>query len=153
MNRITDYKYVEAIERACRSIPDAILDLVRVDFFCGTDPIYAGLIKDYDTGDGRSYKDTACFHNGIDKPTIILPVFETPETIVHEFGHALDWVLGCKESTNYFYSDIYEIPQVDEWKENSTEVFANAFLFYLAEEKWQYERKLAELYYLFDSLS
>lgn len=159
MERIPNNKYSEAIERAFRPIPQGIRDLIKVDFLCGTDSIFAGLETDELTGDGRSYRITAhycpndaqCLPVYLRKPTIVLPVLETPETIVHELGHALDNVLGEREEGVY-YTDLHQIPKFASWVDDDAETFAEAFLSYLAINEYGDESKIQELFSFFNSL-
>jgi hypothetical protein len=99
MNRLVDAAYREAIGAGMAIIPAAIMARLRhVHFLTGIDPVWAGLHSYTDTDDGRAYSQTAhCayqHHTSDQTTTIVLPVPELPDVVVHELGHALDEVLG-----------------------------------------------------------
>ena len=103
MQRITNYRYIEAIGYAFSLLPSNLSErLSYVHFFTGTDPVFAGLHDFIDTQDGRSYRNTAhaCFSesalNNRERTTIVLPELDdaNPYVIVHELGHCLDEILG-----------------------------------------------------------
>ena len=70
MERIPDQRYSELIGEAYSCIPPNIVKLIdHVHFFCGTDPVYAGLVKDstvlvegvkYSTRNWMYYMDQYC---------------------------------------------------------------------------------------------
>lgn len=122
MNRLRWQRQAEAIDAALRMIPAGIRARVcTADFFCGVDPIFAGLHSFATPGDGRSYRDTAhvCypFHlNGAADArnvTVVIPTFQPPDVVVHELGHVLDHALGfdhpCAEPvTGYATTNAWE---------------------------------------------
>lgn len=122
MRRITQ-AHSPAIERAFEVIGPRLADRLRhVDFFCGTDPIWAGLHSFQKTVGGNSYGAVAhcCFRNHTsDKSvTVVLPVLVPPSTVVHELGHAL----------HYEYAlDHVALPVTDYAKTDRFEAFAEAF--------------------------
>lgn len=94
------------LEAGLDLIPDRVRQIAHTRFLCGVDPLFVGLHDVRDTGDGRSYRDTAhaCYpwHVPDGKPTIVLPAGfverEHPEwqvyVVVHEYGHIFDWATG-----------------------------------------------------------
>lgn len=101
MQRVVGTGYREVIEAGFDLIPPGIRErLTHTHFLCGVDPAYVGLHKYGDTGDGRSYSETAHVAFGrwhmphrsaADRiTTVVLPVLVRPHTIVHELGHVLD---------------------------------------------------------------
>ena len=108
------------IEAAYASIPSRLASyLSHVDFFCGTDPIWAGLIQegsDNPAKGGRSFRDTWCTvysHHLLlpkdkCKTTIMIPKLSRYEretfwgiySICHELGHVLDEKLGWVHQTS-----------------------------------------------------
>ncbi|OPZ79723.1 MAG: hypothetical protein BWY79_00273 [Actinobacteria bacterium ADurb.Bin444] len=135
MNRLTDYRFSSLIQAGLRLIPSVVADQLRhVHFFTGTDPIYAGLFTDEDTGDGRSYRDTWChcsphhlarLPKALRQTTIVMPSIQRgypeevlPALVVHELGHALDDVLGWRHTP---------APLTRYAKTNRCEAFADAF--------------------------
>lgn len=124
MQRIVTADYREAIAEAFAIIPERIAErLQHVQFFTGTDPVWAGLHPYRDTGDGRSYSDTAhcayTFHTLDHRTTIVLPTPQAadPFVVVHELGHALDEVLGFDHAA---------VPVTEYARVNRQEAFAEA---------------------------
>ena len=107
MRRITTNAYSSLIEAGYSKIPLGLQARLRdVDFFTGSDPIFAGLGVSEFTEDGRSKRETShCSyaHNQISLPkslrrtTVVLPEPTsrlTPFDIVHELGHVLHEFVG-----------------------------------------------------------
>lgn len=98
-----------------------------VDLLIGADPIYVGLHGHEDTGDGRSYRDTAHVVHAFGqttlprarrKTTVVMPEVLEPWAVVHELGHVLDEQLGWQ----------YEAQPVTAYAmTNRQEAFAEAF--------------------------
>jgi hypothetical protein len=151
MDRIPNSYYAEGISYARSLIPPKINDLIgNVDFFCGTDPIFAGLHSYENIGDGRSYRDTAhCLYpNHIDGPrsrkniTIAIPEKKISTYVyLHEMGHVLDY------RTNF---DHNAFPLTKYANNSSQEAFAEAFAhwFYkdLKENSWEAGRDSFEFF-------
>jgi hypothetical protein len=117
-----DPSYREAIAQARSVIPDPILDRVaEVGFLCGVDPVFAGLHRWTEaTFDGIGtvrYAETA--HYDPASATVVLPTYVSPAVVVHELGHALDFLtepgLDPAPVTSYAAT-------------NRREAFAEAFL-------------------------
>ena len=98
MNRVKTGGYGAAIAASFDLIPAALHDLIRPEFLCGSDPVFAGLHRYESTTDGRSYRNTAhCtydFHQmhlprARRSTTVVLPVVPSVRTVVHELGHVL----------------------------------------------------------------
>jgi hypothetical protein len=113
-----------AIEGALRALPKPVRELVeRVDFFCGIDPVWAGLTSAEASDDGRSlreipyceYRYTQA-HLPADRrrTTIVLPTERAANipTVRHELGHALHEILGwfgpVRPITEYAKTSAYE---------------------------------------------
>ena len=146
MERIPDSRYSELIEDAYSCIPPNIAKLVsHVHFFCGTDPVYAGIIKDDKFvigGEHHSHRDWMYYVQDYSKywnvskqlrhPTIVIPrldmkLYIDQVDIIHELGHALDYALPF---------DIIDIVPVTEYaKQDNVEAFAEAFTSWLC---WDY---------------
>lgn len=132
MNRCAGTGFREPVGVALQAIPAAIRErLSGVSFFCGADPVFAGLHSYEDTEDDRSYRDTGhClypFHQlhrpADDRPTtIVLPVVEPPKYVVHEIGHAVDELTGFTHLAR---------PVTKYAKTNRREAFAEAFTAWL----------------------
>lgn len=83
-------------------IPESLHDLLRPDWLCGVDPVFAGLHPYAIAADGRSYGATAhvappdaqSLAKSNRATTVVLPVAEEPWVIVHELGHVLHDRLG-----------------------------------------------------------
>jgi hypothetical protein len=105
-----------------RGIPKSLHDLLRCDFLCGVDPVFADLHQHEETFDGRSYRGTAHVayeHNQMHRPraarvdTVVLPTPEHPIDVIHELGHILHgrlkfrW-LAAEPVSAYAKSDPYE---------------------------------------------
>lgn len=128
-SRVPVGPYGQAIGAALDVIPVAVVRrLEHVRFVCGVDPVFAGLHRYGDTGDGRSYAVTAhcCYRFHLDGPadrrvtTVVLPVpaDATVPVIVHELGHALHEVVGL---------DHVAVPVSAYATTNTWEAFAEAF--------------------------
>jgi hypothetical protein len=103
MNRLVGTGFSTAIAEAMTVIPTGLHRLIECDFFCGADPVFAGLTSYVDTDDGRSYRTTAHtlyeFHQehmsrSQRAITVVLPESVSPSTVVHELGHVLHARLG-----------------------------------------------------------
>lgn len=106
-NRITSQRRAEAIAQGFALIPPGIRQrLEHVAFFTG-DPVFAGLHHaEGCEGDpyGRSLRNTAhhCDPEAVERPaaerrsTVVLPSESDGRAwlVVHELGHALDYLLG-----------------------------------------------------------
>lgn len=121
MDRLIGHGYRESIGAALRMIPLGLHHLLDADFLCGSDPIFVGLHEFRDATDGRSYLDTAhCAypHHQLRLPktqrrtTVVLPVPESPEVVVHELGHALharlEWEHDADPVTRYAHVNRFE---------------------------------------------
>ena len=147
MERIPDSRYSELIEDAYSCIPPNIAKLIsHVHFFCGTDPVYAGLVKEktlifpgtegvFSTRNWIYYMNYNCtdwvINKSLRSPTIFLPNFNsipkgfalTTHDVLHELGHVLDFVLPF---------EILDITPVTEYAESSNlEAFAESFVSWL----------------------
>jgi hypothetical protein len=127
MERITDFHYAEAIRYSLNLLPCWLKKrLQSVQFFTGTDPLFAGLHNYKDTKDSRSYRNTAhvCYPwnaiNPKEQTTIVLPTpaDAKPYVIIHEIGHCVDEVLGFQYDA---------LPINDYAKSNRYEAFAESF--------------------------
>jgi hypothetical protein len=128
-HRIRRQVDAEAIGHALTLIPSGIRRrLAHVRFIAGVDPVFIGLHRFAETGDRRSYRDTAhavypCHltnRPADDRGTgVVLPVPQDPEIVVHELGHALHEAIGfdCHTPT-----PVTEYAKTDTW-----EAFAEAF--------------------------
>lgn len=103
MSRIPNVRFAESVRIGLEWVPAGIRRLlVHVQFVCGVDPVFAGFHGMTETGDGRSYRDTAhcCYPWHLNGPksrrvtTIMLPVHVGPSVVVHELGHALHEIVG-----------------------------------------------------------
>lgn len=150
MQRVVSHQYTELIESGFDLIPKAIADRLRhIQFFTGTDPVFAGLIADKDTKDGRSYRATWCcsypWNQKVeDKRTTIImtdlqleyPKALRPVMVVHELAHCLHEVLDFEPHPR----PVTKYAQVDKW-----EAFAEAFTLWLFPSYGQYYRILEEI--------
>ena len=105
--------------------------LSHVDFFAGSDPVFAGLHDYRDASLGRSYRSVAHFcypeHVGGGNPTVVVPSPVHPVVVVHELGHAL----------NECFRDAPVPPPVSKYAaRNALEAFAEAFTVMVAPEDW-----------------
>ena len=107
MIRVKSNAYSSLIEAGYARMPGGIRHLLRdVDFFTGTDPIFAGLGAVEDSDDGRSLRSTshcAYAHNqghlpkALRRTTVVLPepaASLNPYVVVHELGHVLHEIVG-----------------------------------------------------------
>lgn len=132
MHRICGSGYREPIAVALRLVPTRLLDIMEFDFFCGVDPVFAGLHSYPDTPDGRSYKNTAhvaypCHitaHADRRRTTLVLPTRREANwaTILHEMGHVLDYRIGFSHTAK---------PVTPYAEKNRREAFAEAFVSWL----------------------
>ena len=126
MDRAKPGGYAGVIDYIRNCIPKRINDQIRTDWFCGTDPVFAGLHDSLDTFDGRSYRDTAhtCYPYHIAGPrdrkrmTIVLPTVPDWYTVLHELGHVLDHRLEFSHTA---------APVTEYAGANRQEAFAEAF--------------------------
>lgn len=111
MIRIVSSKYAELISASFDRLPPGMASRLRsTHFFTGISPIYAGLLEDWKTKDGRSYHKVWCaaYSHHLERlpkkyrqTTIIMPEFHKgysamvlPMLVIHELGHVLDEILG-----------------------------------------------------------
>ena len=141
MERIVNQQYAELIAEAYSAIPDNIIKMINhVHFFCGTDPIFAGLENDEPINNGASPK--VCSHylpesrqflpKYLRHPTIILvekPEYLLPHHIIHELGHVLNRATDWYE----YRTPILEVTEYA--KTDFEEAFAEAFTSWLI---WDY---------------
>ena len=108
MKRLVSNAYLPSIQRALELTGRLGQRLCFVDWFTGTDPVWAGL-HSYDlTDDRRSYRTESHtvypYHQRIAvtlrSPTIVLPKPRRPAVLVHELGHILDFLLGFDHQAN-----------------------------------------------------
>lgn len=127
MNRIP-YGYAPVISAGLDCVPDAILDLLHLDWLCGVDPSWVGFHSFRDAGayKGQQFAYSECAHY-VDpynaeiwtRPTIVLPRRKHyPREIVHEIGHALDTLDGWRHTA---------VPCTDYAREDRYEAYAEAF--------------------------
>jgi hypothetical protein len=139
MNRIHDSLPARAVGRGLDYIPSRLLDLVKVEFVIGVDPVFAGIHKFKDRQIGESvyqYKEVAhCVlavhqtHRPMDdrNTKIVLPSnrnydwndFYGLQTVIHEFGHATQ--------DRFDLYGHHAFPVSDYAKTNVYEAFAEAF--------------------------
>lgn len=128
MNRLHTYKQNPEIQQALLSIPKPLHRFLYCDWCIGADPVYIGLHNFDDTGNERSYRDTAHvvypFHIACDRKetTLVLPVVEGVKTVVHELGHVLHYNLGFPDPVLSMVSDYAG--------NNRWELYAEAFTVY-----------------------
>ncbi len=125
-------KHHAAISEGLARYPTKLLEIIPVAFWTD-DPIWTGLHDHTDTGDGRSYADTAHAvypeHSVLDRPMIVLPerpgdetVPELTRVVVHEVAHLLDWQLGQR----------HDLPALNFYAEtNRQEAFAESVVAWL----------------------
>ena len=117
---------------AVSALPELLRErLAHVDFFAGSDPVFAGLHGFRDASLGRSYREVAHFcypeHVGGGNPTVVSPSPEHPVVVVHELGHAL----------HELFRDAPIPPPVSTYAgQNAQEAFAEAFTVMVAPEAW-----------------
>ena len=155
MNRI-GYGYSESISYAFSLLPNAIRNRLQyTHFLTGVDPIWVGLHNYIDTGDGRSYHNTAHVSypwNAINKhgqTTVVLPLLKDahPYVIIHELGHCLDEILEFRHNA---------LPVNEYAKTNRLEAFAEAFAcqyFWLVDKAEQIFLSDKATQYLFSQLA
>lgn len=99
--------YRPALETARSMLPQKVVETAPLRFLCGVSPLFVGLHGYDDTGDGRSYADTAhaCYpyHTSDGYPRVVLPYDHAVVSrsldwqtmiYVHEIGHIFDWATG-----------------------------------------------------------
>ena len=127
MQRIHGTGYVTAITAALAILPAWLAHMLRpTHFLCGIDPLYAGLHSFPEAEDGRSLRDTAhvAYGHHINAAraqavtTVVLPLVEPPEVVLHELGHVLHERLGFAPAPE----PVTAYAEVDEF-----EAFAEAF--------------------------
>ncbi len=154
MQRVANRDSLSALQEALRLIPKSLHSRIQCDLLLGVSPVKAGLFDFIDTGDGRNYHDTACVFYGCrqqglalskQRTTLCIPVEETPETFVHEFGHVLDETLGFE----WLLSPICQYA-----KTNRFEAFACAFTAFIVPHTVHKDRPLTNDEWLFfDAIS
>ena len=133
--RVPDARWREPIGEAFAIIGPRMTDRIGPVRFICADPVFIGLHHFTDTGDGRSYRNTAhcCYGSHIARPaddrltTVVLPEPPTLDTVVHELGHALDAALGFTHDA---------VPVTHYAQTDRQEAFAEAFV---AWHWWGYE--------------
>lgn len=114
-------------------------------------PSWIGLMEKDQFDDGRSTDDTACFLT--DKKAIILYDWDMDEeegfsTVLHEFGHAIDYALGLRTGKGTFlstidsniYSGWMKGNALDSYADiNPREYFAQAFMAYYTNKLTTYK--------------
>ena len=151
MERLADYSYSTLIGAAFDVIPSTIKKMLYyTHFLTGTNPIKAGLHNYINCDDGRFYCNTGHFVTpesqfilplALRHPTIVLPTLIPVYHVVHELGHALDYILGGLHIAR---------PVSDYAKTNREEAFAEAFTSWLF---WGYgEQPDTSTLTLFESL-
>ena len=126
MDRLKAGGFASVIEATYQLIPPTIRNLIRPHFFCGTDPVFAGLHDYLDVADGRSYRETAHvaydFNQRLSRSqrhiTVVLPTLPSIEVLIHELGHVLDERLD-------FEPDVTPVTRYGQT--NRYEAFAEAF--------------------------
>jgi IrrE N-terminal-like domain len=129
VNRAKPGGYSQTIDYIRRCIPKRIDEQIRTDWFCETDPIFAGLHNFEDIpSDGRSYRNTAhtvwpehqLGPRDRKQMTIVLPKDCKHDwyTVLHELGHVLHHRLGNEHVAR---------PVTDYAETNHREAFAEAF--------------------------
>lgn len=144
MERIINQRYAELIGEVYSGIPTNIVNMINhVHFFCGTDPVFAGIENDTPINNGSSPRVCCHYlppcHQLLPKhrrhPTIVLvddPIYLDVADIVHELGHVLDSVTG-------FYTYQGSILEVTEYaKTDFCEAVAEAFTSWLI---WDYGKE------------
>ena len=130
MNRIKPGGYGELIDHIRCCIPKRIDDQLHTDWFCETDPVFAGLHTYEQIGDGRSYRDTAhtlwpeqqLGPRDRRQMTIVLPQTDSWYAVLHELGHVLHYRLGNEHVAQ---------PVTKYAQTNHLESFAEAFVVFL----------------------
>lgn len=112
--------YAESISAALAVVPSRLHRYLQCDFFCGADPVFAGLHTYTVTDFGNAYSSvphTVYVHNQAHLTashrvtTIVLPGVYIPGWIIHELGHVLHERVGwplTSPVTAYGHSNGYE---------------------------------------------
>jgi len=122
MRRLVGKGYATSISTALDALPTWLSDELRaVPFFCGVDPVFAGLHDFTCSDDGRNYASTAhvvypehLTHRPRNErqATIVLPEVESPWVVIHELGHILHERLGFPPApepvTGYAATNVFE---------------------------------------------
>jgi hypothetical protein len=130
MDRVKRGGYAALIEAAYQAIPEPLHRLIHPAFFCGTDPIFAGLHSYEDASYDRSYRDTAhvAYAFNINGPaerrrvTVVMPELIDLEELLHELGHVLHQSLDF---------DHIAVPVTWYAEDDQYEAFAEAFISWL----------------------
>ena len=108
MDRLVSNDYAVTIAAAKNLYPPNLHKFIACDFLTGTDPIFAGLHDHVDASYGRTLRNTAhCayeMHQMIRpksqrRVTVVLPVPETVDTVVHELAHVMHQAIGWMRTT------------------------------------------------------
>lgn len=147
MQRVTSQRVAEAVAFGLSFLPAPILELAEADVFVG-DPVFAGLHHYDTTADGRAYNECAHVafpHQSTDgRTTVVLPGVPRVSTVIHEFGHALDWKLNALSGGR---SPDFA-PVTEYAKLNRLEAFAEAFTawFYPPDHHYAFDRASREFF-------
>ncbi len=131
MVKVYTTQYNEAVAKAFEFMRGISPEYLRCDWLIGRDPLSTGYGNYGEaTGDGRSYKRVPHVLYPVHRtdkrdvpPMIALPHttsswYNSPETIVHEMGHVVDFWLGFKHMAS---------PVTAYARTNRREAFAEAF--------------------------
>jgi hypothetical protein len=144
MNRCKDQRLAELVGWAMRYVPPLLIERTPVDWFLGSDPVFAGL-HHYETGGkhGWSYRHQAAHYveethqthrpRSARIPTIVLPSVDHHTYdhnrygllawVLHEFGHAVQHASERNLRTTWWADPVSEYA-----KTNHYEAFAEAFV-------------------------
>jgi hypothetical protein len=143
VNRCMDQRLAELVGRAMRYVPESLVDLAPVDWFLGSDPVFAGLhCFETNTATGVSYRDRVGHYvhedhqthrpRDVRVPTIVLPAVDHHfydhyawwliAWVLHEFGHAVQFA-SERNLRLTWWAD----PITDYAKTSHHEAYADAF--------------------------
>lgn len=161
-NRVANSETARKTMNELIKIPQKLIDLTTdfgIGIYCFDQTLYPswiGLFENIVTlSHNRSIDNTACFSPY--HKSIILYDWDFDEseygysTTIHEYAHALDYVLGSKIRKNSYFSEI-NIDILKGWNQqkgldwyanrNPHEYFAQAFMAYLYGDKEKYKPKI-----------